>query len=226
MKTSKMCTRAACRGLVALLVAAFAGAAGAGAEPYRWGNGPGTAQPGTSASPAAGILPSTEPERAHLATYSPSEVIGAGHTFFGQVSGNLAGLFERLFALYGEPEGYILGQEGSGAIFGGLRYGEGVLYSRRFGTQRIYWQGPSFGWDIGADGDRVMMLVYQLPDLATLFQRFTGVNGSAYLVGGLGVTMLAADTSYIVPVRSGVGARLGFNLGYLKFTPAPTWNPF
>ncbi len=30
----------------------------------------------------------------------------------------------------------------------------------------------------------------------------------------------------IIPVRLGVGFRLGANVGYLKFTDSPTWNPF
>lgn len=184
-------------------------AAAPGAEPVR-----------AAYTPPASAVPAT------AETYSSDEVLDAGHAFFGQVSGNLAAVLERAFAGLGEPVGYILGEEGSGAFFGGLRYGEGVLHTRSFGTRRVYWQGPSFGWDFGGDGARVMMLVYQLPDLATLFQRFTGVNGSAYLVGGLGMTLLAADTTYIVPVRAGVGARLGVNIGYVKFTERPTWNPF
>ena len=159
-------------------------------------------------------------------TYSPDEIVDTGHMFFGQLSGNLASLIEQIFSSYGEPDGYILGQEGSGALFGGLRYGEGTLYTRGLGTHKVYWQGPSIGWDIGGDGARTMMLVYDLPNLASLYQRFTGVNGSAYLVGGFGVTAMAAEETYVVPVRSGVGARLGISLGYLKFTSQPTWNPF
>ncbi|MGX1307684.1 hypothetical protein AB7M35_002404 [Amorphus suaedae] len=158
-------------------------------------------------------------------TYSPDEIATTGHKFFGEVSGGLASVIENAFSKYGEPNAYILGQEGSGAIIGGLRYGEGTLYTR-LGQTKVYWQGPSVGWDFGGDGARVMMLVYDLPTVQAIFQRYVGVNGSAYLVGGFGMTLLAADTTYVVPVRSGLGARLGVNLGYLKFTPKPTWNPF
>lgn len=158
-------------------------------------------------------------------TYSPDEIAATGHKFFGEVSGGLASVIENAFSKYGEPNAYVLGQEGSGAIIGGLRYGEGTLYTR-LGQTKVYWQGPSVGWDFGGDGARVMMLVYDLPTVQAIFQRYVGVNGSAYLVGGFGMTLLAADTTYVVPVRSGLGARLGVNLGYLKFTPKPTWNPF
>jgi hypothetical protein len=99
------------------------------------------------------------------------------------------------------------------------------------GDRRIYWQGPSMGWDIGGDGNRTMMLVYNLPSAEAIHRRYGGVNGSAYLVGGLSMTVLANSddgnrTIYVVPIRTGVGARLGINVGYLKFTAQPTWNPF
>ena len=120
----------------------------------------------------------------------------------------------------------MLGQEAGGAFIGGLRYGEGEMYTRNAGRRRIFWQGPSLGFDAGADGDRTMMLVYGLPAVDALYQRFGGVDGSAYLVGGFGFTALSAGEVVVVPIRSGVGARLGLNLGYLKFTPQATWNPF
>ncbi len=157
--------------------------------------------------------------------YSQREMIDAGHEFFGETSGALASMLQNIFSRFGQPNGYILGQEGSGAIVGGLRYGEGKLVLRH-GEQPIYWQGPSVGWDFGGAGSRVMMLVYNLPDTNALLQRYTGVDGSAYLVGGVSMTVMAADHTYLVPVRTGVGARLGFSLGYLKFTEQPTWNPF
>ena len=158
--------------------------------------------------------------------YSQGEMVDAGHRFFGQVSGGLASVIERAVAQYGEPNGYILGEEGSGALLAGARYGEGQLFTRNAGTHKVFWQGPSFGWDVGADGARVMMLVYNLPSTDAIHRRYVGVNGSAYLVGGFGMTVLSNHDIYIVPVRAGVGARLGVNVGYLKFTPQPTWNPF
>jgi hypothetical protein len=163
--------------------------------------------------------------------YSAEEIVDAGHQFFGTVSGSLATLVERAVRSYGLPNGYIVGQEGSGAIIGGLSYGDGMLYTKLEAPRQVYWQGPSIGWDIGGDGNRTMMLVYNVPNTLAVYRRYAGISGSAYLVGGLGMTVLANNeipdrTVYIVPIRSGVGARLGFNLGYLKFTPRPTWNPF
>ena len=164
-------------------------------------------------------------------TYTATEIVSAGHQFFGNISGGLATLVERTVARYGLPNGYIIGEEGSGALVGGLRYGNGVLHTKLDRPKPIYWQGPSVGWDFGGDGNRTMMLVYDLPSSLAIYRRFAGVNGSAYLVGGFGMTVLAntqvpEQTVYVVPIRSGVGARLGINVGYLKFTPARTWNPF
>ena len=163
-------------------------------------------------------------------TYTSEEIVSAGHRFFGEISGSLATLVEKAVSRFGLPNGYIIGQEGSGAIIGGLRYGDGVLYTKIEGQKQVYWQGPSIGWDFGGDGNRTMMLVYDLPNSIAIYHRYAGVNGSAYLVGGLGMTVLANKmperTVTVVPIRSGVGARLGVNVGYLKFTPKPTWNPF
>lgn len=159
-------------------------------------------------------------------TYGEDEIVKTGHQFFGSVSGGLASVVERAFSRYGEPNGYILGEEGSGAIVAGARYGEGHLFTRNAGNHKIFWQGPSVGWDFGADGARVMMLVYNLPTVNAVYSRFAGVNGSAYLVGGVGMTVLLKNEIVLVPVRAGVGARLGLNMGYLKFTEKPTWNPF
>jgi hypothetical protein len=175
-------------------------------------------------NPAVAAAPASD-------TYTAEEIVSAGHQFFGEISGSLATLVERAVSRYGLPNGYIIGQEGSGAFVGGLRYGDGVLYTKVEGRKQVYWQGPSIGWDIGGDGNRTMMLVYDLPNSIAIFRRYGGVNGSAYLVGGLGMTVLANTaipdrTVYVIPIRSGVGVRLGMNVGYLKFTPRPTWNPF
>ena len=159
-------------------------------------------------------------------TFSPAELVDSGHNFFGTVSRGLALTVEEAVRRWGEPNGYVLGQEASGALFGGLRFGEGLLYTRNAGQHRVFWQGPSIGFDIGGDGARTMMLVYNLPSTPSLYRRFVGVDGSAYFVGGFGMTAVMAEDIVVVPIRSGVGARLGVNVGYLKFTPEPTWNPF
>jgi len=158
--------------------------------------------------------------------YTSNEIVQAGQKFFGTVSGGFASVIERAISKYGLPNGYILGEEGSAAIIGGLRYGEGMLHSKNAGSQKVFWQGPSIGWDFGGDGNRTMMLVYRLPSMDYIYRRWAGVAGSAYLVGGFGITALYNQNSYIIPVRSGVGVRLGANVGYLKFTSRPTWNPF
>ena len=161
-----------------------------------------------------------------VGTFSPGELVGTGHRFFGGVSRSVATLIEKAVSQWGLPNGYILGQEAGGAFVGGLRYGEGTLYTKNAGDLRVFWQGPSLGWDIGGDGNRTMMLVYNLPATQAVYQRFGGLDGSAYLVGGFGMTVLTANNIVLVPIRSGVGARLGVSVGYLKFTPHPTWNPF
>lgn len=158
--------------------------------------------------------------------FSGDELLQAGHHFFGTLSRGLAQVVEEATRRWGRPNGYILGQEAGGAFIGGLRYGEGLMYTRNAGDLKVFWQGPSLGFDAGADGDRTMMLVYGLPAVRAVFQRFAGVDGSAYFVGGFGMTALAANNVVVVPVRTGVGARLGVNVGYLKFTAQPTWNPF
>lgn len=158
--------------------------------------------------------------------YTAQEIVDAGHTFFGATSGGLASLVEKAFASYGLPNGYVLGEEGSGAIIGGLTYGEGMLYTKNAGDHKVFWQGPSVGFDWGGQGSRSMILVYNLDDTNNLYKRFVGVAGSAYVVAGLGFNVLKHDNMLLVPIRTGVGARLGVNVGYLKLTETPTWNPF
>ena len=169
--------------------------------------------------------PSRRPPRAPSST-SAQEIVDAGHTFFGATSGGLATLVEKAFASYGLPNGYVLGEEGSGALVGGLTYGEGTLFTKNAGDHKVFWQGPSLGWDFGGEGSRSMMLVYNLDDTNSLYSRFVGVAGSAYVVAGLGFNVMKNGNVLLVPIRTGVGARLGVNVGYLKLTEAPTWNPF
>jgi len=158
--------------------------------------------------------------------YQQGDLVSAGHRFFGEVSRGLAQIIEQAISNWGQPNGYILGQEAGGAFVAGLRYGEGTLYTRNAGDLRVFWQGPSIGFDAGGEGARTMMLVYNLPRTDAVYQRFGGIDGSAYFIGGFGMTALAADNIIVVPIRSGVGLRLGANVGYLKFTPSATWNPF
>src|SRR5262249_49454100 len=166
------------------------------------------------------------PARAEQGSYTPDELVNAGHRFFGGVSRGLATVIEKAVSQWGLPNGYVLGQEGGGAFVGGLRYGEGTMFTKNAGDLKVYWQGPSVGWDFGGDGARTMMLVYNLPATEAIYERFAGIEGSAYFVGGFGMTALTANNVVLVPIRSGVGLRLGANVGYLKFTPQPTWNPF
>lgn len=158
--------------------------------------------------------------------FSTGELIDNGHRFFGSVSRGVALTIEEAARRWGQPNGYVLGQEAGGAFIGGLRYGEGIMYTRNAGDQKVYWEGPSIGFDAGANGDRSMMLIYNLPSTQGIFRRFGGVDGSAYFIGGFGFTALTDDKVIVVPIRSGVGARLGVSLSYLKFTPHATWNPF
>jgi hypothetical protein len=167
--------------------------------------------------------PQRQPDPNH---YGPDELVGAGHKFFGNVSRGLASVIERAVSQWGLPNGYILGEEGSGAFVAGLRYGEGTLYTKNAGDLRVYWQGPSVGFDWGGDGARTMTLVYNLPATNAIYQRFAGIDGSAYIIGGFGMTALTANNIVLVPIRSGLGLRLGANIGYLKYTPRATWNPF
>jgi hypothetical protein len=180
---------------------------------------------------AAFIAPASaqqQPPRAAAGpnTYAPDELMNAGHRFFGNVSRGLASVIERAVSQWGLPNGYVLGEEGSGAFVAGLRYGEGTLYTKNAGDLRVYWQGPSVGFDWGGNGARTMTLVYNLPSTNAIYQRFGGIDGSAYVVGGFGMTALTANGIVLVPIQSGIGLRLGANIGYLKFTPSATWNPF
>ena len=170
-------------------------------------------------SPPPGTLPPSE------SRFSSNELVNAGHSFFGTVSRGLAQIVEKAVSQWGLPNGYILGEEASGAFVAGLRYGEGVLYTKNAGDLKVYWQGPSIGFDAGGEGARTMMLVYSLPATQAIYERFGGIDGSAYFIGGFGMTALTANNIVLVPIRSGVGLRLGANVGYLKFTPKPTWNP-
>ena len=159
-------------------------------------------------------------------SYTPEEMLTVGHTFFGKTSRGIAKAIEYVFQRQGQPTAYIVGEEGAGAFFGGLRYGEGTIYYKNGTKQRIYWQGPSVGFDFGANGSRSLVLVYNSSSPEDLYDRFGGVEGSAYMIGGLGVNFQQHEDIILAPIRTGVGARLGANVGYLKYSGRPNWNPF
>lgn len=159
-------------------------------------------------------------------TFTTEEIVTKGHQFFGKASRGISEAIEYLFQSQGEPTAYIVGEEGSGAMIGGLRFGEGTIYYKDGTTQKIYWQGPSVGFDFGGNGSRTMVLVYNSDSPRELYTRFVGVEGSAYLVGGIGVNLQKYRNITLAPIRTGVGARFGANVGYLKYSRNPTWNPF
>jgi hypothetical protein len=183
------------------------------------------APPPAALAPSAPIPPAP-PGVSEEEGYSIDEVMAASAGFFGKVSANLGAVIEHLFKKTGRPAGYILGTEGGGAFLAGLRYGNGTLYMRAGSTQKIYWHGPSLGTDVGADGSKTMFLIYRLKAPNDIYASFAGVDGSAYFVGGVGATLVTNGSVIVAPIRSGVGLRLGANIGYIRFTPRSTWNPF
>ena len=179
----------------------------------------------TAVGASSGMAQSGPPRNPPPDRFSSSELVNSGHQFFGSVSRGLAQVIEKAVSQWGLPNGYVLGEEAGGAFFAGLRYGDGVLHTKNAGDLKVYWQGPSLGWDFGGAGARTMMLIYNLPATEAIYERFGGIEGSAYFVAGFGMTALTNANVVVVPIRSGVGLRLGANVGYLKFTPTPTWNP-
>ena len=182
-----------------------------------------------SAAPigAVGTSGTHQAASAHEAsTFSIEEIVDAGHGFFGTTTEGVAHAVEFVFSEAGRPSGYIVGEEASGAFVGGLRYGEGVLHLKNGTSRKVYWQGPSVGLDWGGNGSRSLVLVYDIASPDEIFDRFIGVEGSAYMIGGVGVSFQKNHKLTLAPIRTGVGARLGANLGYLKYTGQPTWNPF
>jgi hypothetical protein len=165
-------------------------------------------------------------DQSEAGTYSSDEIIHGGHRWFGTTTKGVAKAVETVFSQSGRPSGYIIGEEASGAFFGGLRYGEGTLFMKDGTRKKVYWQGPSVGFDLGGNGSRVLVLVYNINREHQIYSRFIGIEGSAYMVGGLGVNFQSNEELKLAPIRTGVGARLGANVGYLKYTENPTFNPF
>ena len=159
-------------------------------------------------------------------TFGSHEIRAAGRDLFGSLSAELASVIKFAFDSYGKPNGYVIGTEGGAAFLAGLRYGHGQLVTKQFGERKIYWQGPSIGTDFGITGSRVMVLVYNLDEAGQIFDRFVGVEGAAYFVGGVGITFHKKGRIVLAPIRTGLGLRVGANLGYLKITPERQYNPF
>jgi hypothetical protein len=173
-------------------------------------------------------VPSDPPPAVVEEGYTIEEIRAASAGFFGQVSANLGSAIEHAFSSSGRPTAYILGTEGGGAFLAGVRYGKGMLYLRSGGGkgQRMFWHGPTVGADVGGEGSKTLFLIYKLKEPEELYTSFTGVAGSAYLVGGVGFTLVTNGTVVMAPIRSGLGLRLGASIGYIRFTPKATWNPF
>lgn len=159
-------------------------------------------------------------------TFSENEVVRAASDFFGTTTAAVAKAVERVFAEQGLPDGYIKGDEGSGAVVVGLRYGSGWLIRKGRAPLKVYWQGPSIGFDLGANASKCFTLVYNLRRPERLFQKFPGVEGSYYFIAGIGVNYQRADGVTLAPMRTGVGLRAGVNAGYLTYTREQSLNPF
>lgn len=185
-------------------------------------NEPLAAEPPPAPIPDGAQRPGTDSDDG----YTIDEIREATRGFFGQLSTGLASVIEHAFKYSGRPTAYVLGQEGGGAFLAGLRYGDGTLFMRSGGSQRVFWHGPSIGYDVGAAGSRTMFLIYRLREPEDLFRRYAGIDGSAYVVGGVGMTLLTNGSIVMAPIRSGIGLRLGASIGYVRFTPRQTWNPF
>jgi len=166
------------------------------------------------------------PRQGNSQTYHEDEVMQEASAFFGKSTEGLAKVIAKAFKEQGEPNGFIKGEEAAGAIGVGLRYGHGELQTRGGRAQKVYWQGPSIGFDLGGNASKVFVLVYQLSDTEKLFQRFPGVDGSLYFVGGVGLCYLRSEGITLAPVRLGVGWRQGASVGYMHFTKNKRWNPF
>lgn len=175
---------------------------------------------------ASALAPATALAQAEQ-TYSEDEILAAAQRFFGAGAEGLATVVRRVFDELGRPNGYIEGNEGSGAIGVGLRYGDGRLRIKGLGAvTRVYWQGPSIGFDSGGNAARVFTLAYGIRNPDRIFRRFPGVDGSAYFVGGVGVNYQRRDEITLAPMRAGVGLRLGANVGYLAYSRRRRINPF
>jgi hypothetical protein len=199
--------------------AAAVGAATPVLAPQAWAQND---RPADNAMPQAGG-PSYATPRAE--TYSREELVGAVSDFFGTTAESAGAVIEKLFRERGRPTGYIAGEEGSASFAIGLRYGKGLLYMKNREAQATYWQGPSVGWDFGGNDSRAFTLCYNLQYPEAIYRRYPGVEGSAYLIGGLGVNYQRAEEITLAPIRAGLGLRLGASVGYLSYSRHRNWIP-
>lgn len=160
------------------------------------------------------------------ATWHEDDLIGAAEGVFGKGAKGLAEMIQDILKKQGEPNGYIVGREAGGAFVVGLRYGSGTLYHKIEGQRPVYWTGPSIGFDAGASAGSTFVLVYNLYDTEDLYKRFPAGEGQAYLVGGFNASYLRQGNVVLIPIRMGVGLRLGVNAGYMKFSHKQKWMPF
>jgi hypothetical protein len=178
------------------------------------------------AAPAAETPATVTPAAATSDTYGEDDLIGAAEGVFGKGAEGLAKLIEDLLKKQGRPNGYIVGREAGGAFIVGARYGSGTLHHKVEGTRKVYWTGPSVGFDAGANAANTFVLVYNLYDTEDLFKRYPAGEGQAYLVGGLNASYLRRGDVVLIPIRVGAGLRLGVNAGYMKFSKEQKWVPF
>ena len=186
-----------------------------------------TMRPGYTGADAPGAVPGAAASSdAKSATYRQDDVLGAAEGVFGKGAKGLAGVIKDILAKQGEPNGYIVGREGGAALVVGLRYGSGTLYHKIEGQKPTYWTGPSIGFDAGASGGNTFILVYNLYNTDDIYKRFGAGEGQAYLLGGFHVSYLRRGDVVLIPVRVGVGLRLGVNAGYMKITKKSRILPF
>ncbi|MBT6096543.1 MAG: DUF1134 domain-containing protein [Rhodospirillaceae bacterium] len=171
------------------------------------------------------ILVSVQPTSA-ANSYSVEEITAKAKGFFGDTTAGLAKAIEKAFKDHGQPNAFIEGEEVSGAIGVGLRYGNGMLNRKTAGPRKVYWQGPSIGWDFGGNASKVFTLIYRLKEDRELFQRYPGVDGSIYVAAGIGVSYQQSGNVVLAPIRTGVGLRAGANVGYLHYSTKHSWLPF
>ena len=159
-------------------------------------------------------------------SYDQETIIHEASEFFGETTEGLAKAIEHVFEDQGQPNGFITGEEVSGAFVVGLRYGDGNLHRKNGDTRKVHWQGPSVGFDVGGNASKVFVLVYHLEDNEEIYQRFPGVEGTFYFVAGVGVNYQQTGDIILAPIRTGVGLRAGANVGYLRYSKKRSWNPF